>query len=435
MDTTPPITHVRRSLVAALYTIAYALDLHIHGAAGSALLKLPEAEDWPDLDDFDLAPLDLVGPLEVVYRYAFHGEIGDARIDDDWEGNSLGRFMAIQAFANTWVIQNNFDDIIAMFGGDKSVGEGFHRMLDLANARYHVDHHSELEINHLVLLTGMTERSLRNALHGQGIPISKEQHGERVNVRQVLPWLKTRYRETVRVGTLGEVPDHLEADQILDFIRTRIQEILELTGSNLHDIVMKSLGHEVDPNYGFFNLVHKVGWTKEQGLALLNGTVNDISPDDCPAIARMLELDSRWWTNQVMHARFPDAMKEIAPSVATPVVKPSSFNEQENTLEAILTEAGIRNGYIDIERRYADRFFPADSFGTKGSEQYGKEVLLHHDLKQSPYASDIRIKSRALVSPRKRFNAYFKVHDAKVGDVIQIKRLSERDYQLTFQSK
>ena len=134
-----------------------------------------------------------------------------------------------------------------------------------------------------------------------------------------------------------------------------------------------------------------------------------------------------------MRARFPEAMKELAPPMPQVGAGASLFNEQENTLDAVLTEAGIRNGYFDIERRYADRFFPADSFGTKGAERFGKDVLFHHDQKNTPYRTDVRIKSSALVSLRKRFSAYFKAHNAKPGDIMRIKRLGEREYRLIFQ--
>jgi hypothetical protein len=62
-------------------------------------------------------------------------------------------------------------------------------------------------------------------------------------------------------------------------------------------------------------------------------------------------------------------------------------------------------------------------------------VLLHHDGKGSPYDTNLRVKSAALVSPRKRFSAYFTAHASKAGDVIRIKKIGERAYELTYLPK
>ena len=100
---------------------------------------------------------------------------------------------------------------------------------------------------------------------------------------------------------------------------------------------------------------------------------------------------------------------------------------------ATLTEAGIRSGYFDIEQRYARRIFPDDSFGGRGTDEIGVPVLL--DIDGQPHETDIRVKSQALVSPRKRFTGYFKSHGAKPGDQVSITRIGAREFKLNFISK
>lgn len=440
MDETPTFAEVRRDFVAAIYSIAHTIDIHVRRGAGRDILNLSSQDSWPNLDDFDLASLDFEAPLEVIYRYAFYAEIGNTEIHDDWEEGNLGRFQSIVRLISNDLFDLNEQEVWDLYS-DTRAGQGsFRKMIRLATARYHLDHDS-VSLDDVMVLADMEERSVRNALKSEGITIHKKVIGntflgEYISRQQILPWLRSRRRfmETKQIGSLNPVPDSLEADEIPAFIKQQAKQTL--IRRRMTHLVQSLTSEEqtYEKSAAMFNLGKNVGWTEEKVAALLQtSSVEEISPDDCPVIARMLGLDAQWWTDQVMRARFPEAMKEIAPVMIQGAPSPSLLNEEENTLDVVLTAAGIRNGYFDIERRYADRFFPADSFGTKGAERFGKEVLLHHDQKKSPYQTDIRIKSHALASPRKRFSAYFTAHNAKPGDVIRIKRLSEREYRLTFQ--
>lgn len=436
----PTYAQVRRDFTATLYTIAHTMDIQIRQGAGAAMLQLPPHQDWPSLDEFDLTPLGFEAALEVVYRYAFFAEVGDTKIDDDWEEGNLGRLEVIAEMVSaSHFIARNEDDVWEMFGDDRD-GEGsFRQMVRLALARFRVDHSREVSLNDLMVLSGMEERSVRNALKSQGIAITeREVLGSHVNKQQILEWLRLRqgFVPTRRIGSLGNIPERLEPHEIPAFIKQRAKECLKLRKMSHQVPALENSEKTLDREIALGNLGKTVGWTNDQMEALLSiDSVEDISPDDCPAIARMLELDKLWWTDQVLRARFPEAMKERAPVMPQTEMGPSLLDEKTNTLDVVLTEAGIRNGYFDIERRDAHRFFPADSFGTKDTQKLGEEVLLHHDQKKSPYCTDIRIKSRALASPRKRFTAYFNAHEAKEGDIIRIQRLSEREYRLTFQPR
>ena len=442
MEQIPAFAEVRRGCVAALYGIARTIDIHVRAGAGADMLALEPRRDWPSLDEFDLASLGFEKPLEVIYRYAFYAEVGDTDIHDDWEEGNLGRLQSLLRLTSNDLIDLNEDEVWDIHSDDQTGRGSFHRMVRLATARYHLDR-GTVSVDDLAVLADMEERSIRNALKTEGIAIQKGAvghtlEGEYVDRHQVLPWLRSRRRfiETKRIGSLNPVPDSLKADEIPAFIRRQAQECLTRRGMGRSARGLKTAEHPSERSVALANLGRSVGWTEAQVEALLQiSSVEEICPDDCPVIARMLGLDAQWWTDQVMRARFPEAMKELAPPVAQTAHGPSLLNEQEKTLDVVLTDAGIRNGYFDIERRYADRFFPADSFGTKGAERFGKEVLIHHDQKKSPYRTDIRIKSQSLASPRKRFSAYFTAHGATPGDVLRIERLGEREYRLSFQSK
>lgn len=436
---TPTFAETRRSFVANLYVIAYTLNLHIRPGGGSALLGLNELEEWPTPDKFDLDRLGFEDSLKVIYQYAYHAEIGDIRIEDDLEEGNLGRLISINNLIGHWLIDRNYEDISEMFG-DVDLDYGiFPEMLSLAEARNHLDSYSTISIKDLTVLTGLTERSVRNAMHSEGIEILKGFESiDEVNKYHALKWLvKSKgFKETIRVGSEGSIPDAILAEDMPGFFKSRMQQLLRFRYMEYHAKHLESGESETDTYLMCENFGRKIGWSAEQVQALWNAqSIDEISPDDGPSIARMLGLDSVWLTHQIMKAKFPDAMRTIAPNQVGQMIKQSLFNEEANTLTAVLTEAGIRNGYIDIERRYADRFFPSDCFGTKGSERHGNAILLHSDLGNAPDSTDIRVKSKVYVSPRKRFHAFFKSHKAKAGDQVQFKRIGEREYELTFEPK
>lgn len=425
---------VRRDLVSYLYGIAHALDKQVRAGAGAALLNLPPDSSlllWPDFDDFDLSTIDVADGLDTVYRYAFYGELtATSLIVDDEESGNLGRISAmLEIVHGSSIVDAWHDEVRSEFIKDDEPCGGLYEMVQLASARLALDESKTITLREIALLAGIDERSVRNALHADGsmvlVATRNEDNELVVEQAEALRWLRRRekrgFKETVRIGHFGpaSIPDSLAPGQIMPFIHKQIDSYFG--GSQ----------------FQYLNAGNMIGWPEERVRALVHGSLEDINPDDCKEIARMLLVDTSWFTAQVMQARFPHAMKELAPvtvsSRAAPT--PSPMNEEAATLDVTLTAAGIRNGYLDIERRYASRFFPADCFGSRGGDQPGQPVLLHHDVKGSPYSSDLRVKSEALVSPRKRFSAYFTAHSVKAGDIVRFTRLSERSYQLSYLSR
>ena len=441
MANVPTFDNVRTSATALLYCIAHTLDLQVREGGGAALLGMESSlpmHEWPAYQDFDLSSIDSMKGLETAYRYGAYGEI-EGFVDDDCEEGNLGRLNSLLELVDTsYLIQRNWGDIEDAHGPHDH-GAAFRQIVELAMARYQLDYARHVTLPQIALLADVNERSVRNALHATGesmLAATRDEYGALVVEKtEALRWLRGRrnFKETVRIGSWGsDLPEKLDMDEIMPFLRNRLEERFSV--EHLREVL--SLSDDEAENGRFDNAGSSCGLSGEQVRKLFEQGIDELSPDDCPLIAQILLIDKAWLTMQVMRARFPEAMKEIGPSRPTVSDRGiSPFNEGEATLDVMLTDAGIRKGYFDIERRYADRLFPADCFGSRGGDQKAEEVALHHDLKNSPYMTDLRVKSEALVSPRKRFSAYFTAHSAKAGDVLRIKRTGERTYELNYLAK
>ena len=451
MENQPTLQDVRNNLIATLYGIASTLDIQVREGAGAAMLGLPEGTpvcDFPDFANFDLSMFSFERDIKEVYSYAFHGELGvrgQYGISEDSEDGNIGRLAALCEIADYYQFNRNMEDFEdSVVGTDAANNHALKSMVKLAQARHNLDCSGSVSLQEIALLSGLNERSVRNAMYADGnamLAAVRNEEGELVvNSQEALNWLKGRrnFKETVQIGTKRTLPASLASNEIMPFLNAEFHEFyhasnLEIPG---HPDLFPKLSEEELITKNFANAANNIGWPPERLRKVLSQPIENLSPEDCPALSRMLYIDTTWLTAHVMQARFPDAMKELQPLVAAPKAAFSPLNEAEGTLEVVLTEAGIRNGYFDIERRYADRFFPADCFGSRGKENEGiKNVWLHHDGKGSPYDTNLRVKSEALVSPRKRFSAYFTAHSSKAGDVIRIKKVGERSYELTYLQK
>ena len=446
MNDQPTLQDVRNNIIAILYGIASTLEITLREGAGTAMLGLPEGPvcNFPDYADFDLSKFHLESDLDDVYRYAFQAELPRHGISHDHEEGNLGRLADLCDIVATSAVNfNMYDFEDSVHGSDAVESHALKNMVALAQARLNLDESTSVSLGDIAILSGLNERSVRNAMHAKGsamLVAVRNAEGElEVSSQEAINWLKGRrnFKETVRVGANRNLPEKLAPDEIMPFLNGVFGECFYASNHEIpgHPNMFKKRSAEELAAQNYAMAASRVGWAPERVREVLSKPIETLSPDDCPALSRMLRLDTAWLTRQVMQARFPDAMKELNPTLPAPKAV-SPLNEVEGTLEIVLTDAGIRNGYFDIERRYAERFFPADSFGNRGKAEEGiKNILLHHDSKGSPYDTNLRVKSESLVSPRKRFSAYFTAHTAKAGDVIRIKRITERAYELIYLTK
>lgn len=438
MQHNPSFAQVRNDLVAHIYALAFAQDQILRSDASALLLGVERDTaffGWPAYGDFDLSRFKLGRELDTLYRYAFAGELL-AGIDDESEEGNLGWLVALQGFLATPNASHYLDEIRAMFDGPApdEKATGLAELARRASARLALDHGDKLTLADLALLADMDERSVRNALHAKGsagLIGSRSPEGEiLVDNAEANRWLAGRrgFRSTVWVGSIDHpglgapVPDELAPDDVMPFIRDRLATIYRAHADHPHD----PLGIQRDA------AAQELNWTRERLDRVIDGSIDSISPDDCPALSRAMYLDATWLTTQVMRAKFPEAMTALKPAPGTPEIPRSALDPQGRTLDAPLTDAGIRNGYVDLPRRFADQFFPADAFGSRGGDQHGVPVELHHDQANPPWITDMRVKSAALVSPRKRLTAYFNAHRAAAGDLMRFHRTGERTYRVEF---
>ena len=436
----PSLESIRNQVVCSLYCLAHTLDLQLRSGAGASMLGLSSLHGvatWPSYCDFDLNLVDLADPLETIYHYAYLGELSSVRISDDVEEGSLGRLVALHDLVHqTWLIARNEGDVQDCHGDPGEYGSGFTGMIKLAKARYQIDYSPDVSIDDIATLAGIDERSVRNALYATDDSVlvtfrkqSQFQSGEqelRVKKSEALRWLRQRnFLETTRIGSFGNIPKAtLGKKQLMPFLRERLQEFFSVENGSTPEEVS---------NYRYECAGGSLGLGADETKALFECSVETLTAEDCHLLAHMIYLDFDWLLTQVEKATGKTLVLDPRKIEAIrPTRSQSPMDEAAGTLDIGLTDAGIRNGYFNIDRRYADRFFPSDVFGDRGAGQTGKPISLYHDSKGSPYVTDLRVKSDLWVSPRKRFSAYFTAHKSKAGDRIRFKKHGDRSYELIY---
>lgn len=437
---TPKLDSIRDQVVCSLYCLAHTLDLQVRSGAGASMLGLDPSHGvskWPSYCDFDLNTVDLAEPLETVYRYAYYGELHSVTISDDVEEGHLGRIAALYELVHqTWLISRNEGDVQDYHGAPQVESGGYVEMIKLAKARYQLDYSPDVSLDDIAVLSEIDERSVRNALYATGdsalMAFRKEnasQSGEqelRVNKAEALRWLRQRnFLETKRICSFGNVPKSvLGKERLMPFLRERLKEIFSVANGSTEQEIL---------NYRYDCAGSSVGLGTEATIELFERSVEELTAQDCYLLSHMIYLDFDWLHKQVEKATGKTMIVEPRKIKATITLNSQpSIDEAAGTLEIGLTDAGIRNGYFNIDRRYADRFFPSDVFGDSGAGKTGTPISLHHDSKGSPYVTDLRVKSDIWVSPRKRFSAYFTAHQSKAGDRIQFKKTGEHSYELIY---
>lgn len=431
---------IHNQVVCSLYCLAHTLDLQLRSGAGASMLGLSSSRGvgtWPSYCDFDLNLVDLAEPLETIYRYAYFGELSSVRISDDVEEGSLGRLVALHDLVHqTWLIARNEGDVQDCHGDPGEYSSGFTGMIKLAKARYQLDYSPDVSIDDIATLAGIDERSVRNALYATDDSVlvtfrrqSQFQSGEqelRVKKSEALRWLRQRnFLETTRIGSFGNIPKTtLGKKKLMPFLRERLQEFFSVEhGSTAEEV----------SNYRYECAGGSLGLSADETKALFECSVEALTAEGCHLLAHMMYLDFDWLVTQVEKAAGKTLVLDPRKIEAIlPTRSHSPMDEAAGTLDIGLTDAGIRNGYFNIDRRYADRFFPSDVFGDRGAGETGKPISLHHDSKGSPYVTDLRVKSDMWVSPRKRFSAYFTAHRSKAGDRIRFKKIGDRSYELIY---
>ena len=178
-------------------------------------------------------------------------------------------------------------------------------------------------------------------------------------------------------------------------------------------------------------LTAALGWSEGRLHQALGGNLSSLSSEDIHQLALRLHIDGTWLTDQISRATSTNSvMTEPGEGGGNDHGELTEFDAKNNQITVVLTEAGVNNGYIDIETRYAERLFPADCFGGRSGDALGETISLTYEDKT--VATDLRVKSKAFVSPRKRFNGWFRKTGARAGDRVLIQLTEPRHYALSF---
>jgi hypothetical protein len=351
--------------------------------------------------------------LPFLYNYAYQGRRTEGAIDwVEWNSEADDRYV-FGAFVEMTDI-NNIVCLSAEFDYDQT---GYlTRMLKLADARHCIDFGDDLSIEDVALLADMSERSVRNALRGEGESRLASADGEHVSAEEALRWLRSRrgvFMETSVTSLDGEsLPSALSYAEIPPFISLRLAKLYPPQDSDTDDHCLPTE-----------KAAKVLGWPVNRLLSTTQDAAN-VRPQDCSALAKVMCVDSAWFTEQVMCALFPKQMALIAYR--------KEFDEPDTDvvpafIDVSLTANGIKHGYLDIPATFSF-FFPMDSFGGRGKDERGAEVELRY--RGQSRMTDIRVKSSITISPRVRFFSYFSMLGAKPGDTLRISQIDDRTFDL-----
>jgi len=291
---------------------------------------------------------------------------------------------------------------------------GLLEMSSLFNARRKLDFDDKVKIADIALLTNMIEKSVRNALSDEGENKLQSADGEHIEKSEALRWMRGRksgFRETTFIDFgKDKLPEYLRHIDIGPFIKKRLEKFYDL-GDSLYSYPdaakdLKYSGHK---------------------LSSILDNIDNLPIKDTHLIAKVIQVDPAWFTEQVFTALFPEQMELI---LHRKEIEYNALPDESKTtpIEVTLTEKGIKNGYIDIPAKFS-YIFPKDSFAERVTGTPGKSIELRFG--NEIRITEMRVKSSITISPRARFGGYLNnVINAKPGDTLEIIKVEDRAFEI-----
>lgn len=395
------------------------------GEFGNNIVKYIDGKTFDlyneEVDQIDLSKYRIGRCLPFYYDYACHARCIQGsgwEIFDGFDGDEYV-FKEFLELTNTFgIVSSTGNDvkwgIWKTLSGEELRKSGLRDLSDLFNARRSLDFGYSVSIDDIVLLTNMNEKSVRNALRDEGENKLQILNGEYIESAEALRWMRGRksgFRETTFISfDKDELPTSLRYIDIAPFIQARLEKFYA----------------DNSENFRYDKAAKLLGYSSEQLWAIAEN-IDKMPIGDTHRIAKVIQVDPAWFTEQVFTALFPEQMelilykKEIEYEVDT--------NEQEKPyIEINLTEKGIKNGYIDIPAKFSE-FFPPDCFGDRATGNQGIPIELRFG--NEIRSTDMRVKSSITISPRARFGGYLnKVINAKPGDTLRITKVEDRVFEI-----
>lgn len=242
-----------------------------------------EFYDIPIPDNLDIHQFPIARDIQVYYEYAFEARMPAGCDLENW-GNEGG-----------------LEKLIKFIKGDDIPASGpLVDMIEQDYARRALDNGERLSIKQIALLAGMTEKSVRNAIHAsEGNRLegtSTDKSDTLVENHEAKCWLKGRrsFRETTFANFNDQQPERLSHAEISKYIS---------------ELVHSLYGDEHGEDY-VARAAKQIGWENdEQRLLDIMVNTSSIRPADCEALANLIKVDAAWFTEQVMRALFPRQME------------------------------------------------------------------------------------------------------------------------------
>ncbi len=374
-----------------------------------------------EVDQIDLSKYRIGRCLPFYYDYAYHARCIQGagwEIFDGFDGDEYVFKEFLELTDTFGIVSSTGNDVKwgvwKTLSGEERRKSSLWDLSDLFNARRGLDFGYSVSISDIVLLTNMNEKSVRNALRDEGENKLQILNGEYIESSEALRWMRSRksgLRETTFISfDKDELPTSLRYIDIAPFIQARLEKFYA----------------DNSENFRYDKAAKLLGYSSEQLWAIAEN-IDKIPIGDTHRIAKVIQVDPAWFTEQVFTALYPKQMelilyrKEIDFEVGT--------SEQEKPyIEINLTEKGIKNGYIDIPEKFSD-FFPQDSFAERATGTPGNliELRFGNEIR----STDMRVKSSITISPRARFGGYLnKVINAKPGDTLRIIKADDRIFEI-----
>ena len=373
-------------------------------------------------DQIDLSKYRIGRSLPYYYDYAYHARCiggGDSELFDGFDGDKYVFKEFLELTDTFGIVTSTGNDskwglMKYLFGEEKWRNSGLWDLNNLLDARRNLDFGDNVSIADIVLLTNMNEKSVRNALRDEGENKLHSPNGEQIESTEALRWMRGRksgFRETSFIAFDKDVlPTSLRYIDIAPFIQARLEKFYA----------------DSSEKFRYDKAANLLGYSHDQ-LCAIAENIDKIPIGDTHRIAKVIQVDPAWFTEQVFTALYPEQMELILykKTINFEVIT----DEKENPyIEVNLTEKGIKNGYIDIPEK-SSGFFPKDSFAERATGTLGNliELRFGNEVRNT----DMRVKSSITISPRARFGGYFnKVINAKPGDTLRIIKVDDRVFEI-----
>lgn len=254
--------------------------------------------------EIDLRKYPISKDIQVYYEYAFDAYMPAGCSLENWGNEDGFKLLVHFIYANT-----------------SSASEALMEMVEQIDARATLDNGKKLSIKQIAVLAGMTEKSVRNAIHLEGENRLAGTTSENAEIlvanHEAKTWLSGRrgFKETTYANFDDAQPKSLSHAEISKFVHDRLFRLYNEPGDNYVEVANQILGRD----------------SGDERLGEIMVSTSAIHPQDCEPLANLLKVDAAWFTEQVMRALFPRQIELTCKSAMQRVPPKESDHDEEAT--------------------------------------------------------------------------------------------------------